>query len=60
MFAGTRKSDGFIGGGAGDVDWKDPGPGEVESGLFSSKESAVENIVSPGAGGGSSNDAGIR
>jgi hypothetical protein len=58
MLAGTKKSDGFIGG-AGDVVWK-LGFGEVERGLFSSYASAVENIVSPGAAGGSSNGAGMR
>jgi hypothetical protein len=58
MFAGTKKSDG-LDGGTGEADWK-PGIGEVERGLFSSYTSAVENIVSPGAAGGSSKGAGIR
>lgn len=58
MLAGTKKSDGFSGG-AGDVDLK-PGASGVDNGLFSSYASVVENMVSPGAAGGSSSGAGIR
>lgn len=55
IFAGTRKSPAAGTGGGDWIEWNG-GPGDVDF----SDGCSVENMVSPGAFGGSSNGAGMR